>query len=216
MVVQDAIRDDDVTWDTGALIFAQKTNQLKLLGFYRRKQGGQVEAYVQTIGTNTWRSIGELPHSTGHGQPISSNGLCHWINPSNGVIFSFDPEKEIFQEIQRPPFKDYSQPHIGSLDGCLCLSVTSSSGECEIWVMHEYGVHDSWTKRFVISDVAVLRPLACLKNGEILMLNGMSSRTIRYDWERHPSMICFNPSSMKYRHVGIRKSSKKQSMEEFA
>lgn len=195
-------------------MLAQKTNQLKLLGFYCKILGGPVEAYVQTIGTNTWRSIGELPCCSGTNQPVFLNGLCHCLNQYYAVIYSFDPEEEIFHVIQAPScFKKYNRSYLGSLDGCLCLSLTTRNGDCEIWVMSRYGVQDSWTKKIVFSKIGALEPLACLKNGEILMVNCRKGN-IRFEWDTYSSMICFDPRSREYRHVGFRKGSKKKRNEE--
>lgn len=73
IVVQKAMIDDDVDWETGALILAQKSNQLKFV-FHSKRMAlcGPVEAYIQTIGTNTWKNLGELPHYSGQGHPTSS------------------------------------------------------------------------------------------------------------------------------------------------
>lgn len=195
-------------------MLAQKTNQLKLLGFYCKILCGPVEAYIQKIGTNTWRSIGELPHCSGQDQPVFLNRLYHWLNKYYEVIYSFDPEEEIFCVIQAPScFRKYNKSNLGSLDGCLCLSLTTRSGESEIWVMSRYGVQDSWTKKFVFSNIGALEPLACLKNREILMVN-CRRRNIRFEWDTFSSMICFDPSSREYRHVGFRKGMKKKRNEE--
>ncbi|KAK1352958.1 hypothetical protein POM88_052796 [Heracleum sosnowskyi] len=178
IVVQQPKRDD-LEWHCCALMYAQKSNRLKLLGFYRKSRG-QLAADIQTIGTNTWRSIGEVPcHHYGYELPILLNGHCHWLDYKKAVINSFDAEEEVFQVIQTPlSFKNYAWHNLGSLNGCLCLSLSSFASVCDfdVWVMNKYGIEDSWTKKFVISGIqnlsagALLEPLTCLKSGEILML----------------------------------------------
>ncbi|KAL8101387.1 hypothetical protein AgCh_033315 [Apium graveolens] len=149
IAVQKAMMNDDgnVASETGALIWAQKTNQLKLLVFHPKHITGPVEAYVQTIGTSTWKSIGELPQYSGQDQPVLVNGMCHWLNSCNAVIHAFDAEEEKFQVIETPScFKNCCWSYFKSLDGCLCLELTIRDDVREIWVMKKYGIQDSWSK----------------------------------------------------------------------
>ncbi|KAK1352959.1 hypothetical protein POM88_052797 [Heracleum sosnowskyi] len=135
-----------------ALVLAQKTNQLKFLELCDGK------ANIQTIGTNAWRSLGEVHRCDG--LPIVLNGRCHWLNNKARDIISFDAEEEVFQVIHTLScFRDYKWCNLGLLDGCLCVSLISSNYVSEIWVMNEYGIRDSWTKKF-----GLLEPLACLKD----------------------------------------------------
>lgn len=37
---------------------------------------------------------------------------------------------------------------VGVLEGCLCLLAKVDKVGVEVWVMQDYGVRESWTKRF--------------------------------------------------------------------
>ncbi|KAK1367625.1 hypothetical protein POM88_033719 [Heracleum sosnowskyi] len=215
-IVVEKVKRADIEWSSCALIFAEKTNQLKLLGFYSRKGSRRLEADVQTIGSNAWRSIGATPcDREGCELPVLLNGHCHWLDCDKAVVNCFDSEKEVFQVIQTPPgFMHYMSnnninfSNIGSVNGCLCLSVGSMGNEhnsFELWVMNKYGNQDSWIKKYVLYDLrifypgALLEPLTCLENGEILMLWDRST-LILGDAKTNSTMICYNPQLNKYRY----------------
>ncbi|KAK1352928.1 hypothetical protein POM88_052766 [Heracleum sosnowskyi] len=198
-------------WRNSALIFVEKTNQLKLLEFHCNEQG-RAEAYIRTIVTGTWRSIVEVrstnawrrivgvPHQDfRRGLPVLLNGRYHWLdcNTENSkmVINSLDAREEIFRVIQTPMFvRNYESKRLGLLDGRLCLAMID--WESEVWMMNKYGIQDSWTKTFAIS--MAMEPLTWLKNGELLMLG-------HYMYRRSETvcsaMICYNPRSETRRYV---------------
>lgn len=210
-IIVEQPKRDDLKWHCCALMYAQKTNQLKLLGFYRKIRG-RLEADIQTIGTNTWRSIGEIPCCHyGYELPVLLNGHCHWLDYKSAVINSFDAEEEVFRVIQTPScFKNYARFNLGSLNGCLCLSLSTicSVYDFDVWVMNEYGIGDSWTKQIVVSNIqnlragAMLEPLTCLKSGEILML-GDRTPFIRGNKKTHSMMICYDPRLRKNRYIKL-------------
>ncbi|XP_074363875.1 F-box/kelch-repeat protein At3g06240-like [Apium graveolens] len=210
-IVVEQPKRDDLEWQCCALMYAQRTNQLKLLGFYRKNKG-RLEADIQTIGTDTWRSLGEIPcHHYGYELPVFLNGHCHWLDYRNAVINCFDAEEEVFRVIQTPPcFKKYAWFNLGSLDGCLCLSLSTlgSVSDFDVWVMNEYGIADSWTKKFVVSNIqnmragAMLEPLTCLRNGEILML-GDRTPFIHGNKKTASTMICYDPQSRRNRYIKL-------------
>ncbi|KAK1352953.1 hypothetical protein POM88_052791 [Heracleum sosnowskyi] len=195
----------DVEWRNCALIFVQKTNQLKLLEFYVDKRG-RIEAYMQTIGSRTWRSIDKVPcQFYGRVLPVLLNGQYHWLNCNKMIINSLDAEEEVFREIYTPPsFKNCEEAYLGLIDGCLCLSLSKFKQrycECstEVWVMNRYGITDSWIKIFVIT-IPQLGLLTCLKNGEFLML-GQSRVYVVGVENTNSAMICYNPHSRHSRYI---------------
>jgi hypothetical protein len=51
----------------------------------------------------------------------------------------------------------------------------------EIWVMHEYGVKESWTKQFVIGPLLGIQfPLGFAKNDELLLVDS-SGQLVSYN-----------------------------------
>nr|POF20302.1 f-box protein [Quercus suber] len=110
-------------------------------------------------------------------------------------ILSFDVDDERFREIRLP--QNYlagvslRNEWLAILKGSLALIVigddqTDSSGVCHIWVMTEYGVAKSWTKKSVPMDKHV-KFLSCTINGELLIR--------RYDLKVR--IVSFDPESLK-------------------
>ncbi|XP_073268443.1 F-box protein At3g07870 isoform X2 [Populus alba] len=65
---------------------------------------------------------------------------------------------------------------VGVIKGCLFMTngVCIENEKFEIWVMEEYGIKESWTKKFVLSNLEVqhyvsYQPLYFLSSGEILL-----------------------------------------------
>nr|KAJ0189127.1 hypothetical protein LSAT_V11C800398740 [Lactuca sativa] len=96
------------------------------------------------------------------------NGHLHWFG-STGLewkpetILAFDLGVETFSEIPPPP--DSLLHHhghcfsvLGVLGGKFCLMSSVRDGKCEVWVMDEYGVAESWVKRrFCLYDPVAAR-----------------------------------------------------------
>ncbi|GJT09378.1 polyubiquitin 11 [Tanacetum coccineum] len=71
------------------------------------------------------------------------------------TIVSFDLAAETFSEITLPDFlQDDSNMHrqkvLGVYKGKLSLMSCIRDGECEVWVLNEYGVAESWVKQHVL------------------------------------------------------------------
>ncbi|XP_071698459.1 F-box/kelch-repeat protein At3g06240-like [Rutidosis leptorrhynchoides] len=86
------------------------------------------------------------------------NGRVHWLcnvdDPNNNnikeTILAFDLNLETFSEISLPPdFVKCTRQRtnvLGVLFEKLCVMSCISGGDCEVWVMEEYGT-TSWVKR---------------------------------------------------------------------
>lgn len=77
---------------------------------------------------------------------------------------------------------------MGDFEGCLAL-VVDFEVAFEVWVMHEYGVAGSWTKRYFINDQKIrssssIRLICSLKNGEYLILLA-DDKLVVYDPIKH-------------------------------
>lgn len=84
-------------------------------------------------------------------------------------ILALDLSDEAYKELPLPPPVlletgcRVRASYLGVLDnGCLCLVSNYSGGYrtplSRVWVMTEYGVKDSWTKLFSISEEQVISP----------------------------------------------------------
>lgn len=127
------------------------------------------EAEIYTLGTASWRSIGNFPGQLCSSFPFSDvlvNGALHWMAEESGFcrlkdfspIVSLDLCDEQFRAVPVPSF---SSPWISfdtqlmSWNGYLSIVEQTSaehysaSGSC-VWIMKEYNVKESWTKMYNI------------------------------------------------------------------
>ncbi|XP_026442781.1 F-box protein CPR1-like [Papaver somniferum] len=118
------------------------------------------------------------------------NGASHWLadtypvrsnNKFSQVLLSFNMAEEVFSEL--PLLEIFNDNHkfehkrMDVLDGFLCMLCSHSRVGFEVWMMTRYGVRDSWTKHYAISQSKIdmipsfryLRRLHSLKDGEILL-----------------------------------------------
>ncbi|XP_073147417.1 F-box protein CPR1-like [Henckelia pumila] len=146
------------------------------------------ECLVYTIGTRSWRSV-ETGPPFGHyhlSYSLFLNGNLHgfsqdYCGNTDMLISCFDLEAESFRPFPPPPPSRELRAlgTLGILEECLCFLDNSSEfdGIIVIWVMKEYGVEESWTKQFVISNSEGLvgsyydkvYPIKAFKDGDILL-----------------------------------------------
>ncbi|KAK2985691.1 hypothetical protein RJ640_011919 [Escallonia rubra] len=147
----------------------------------------QSEVQVLSLGSNTWRSVGEVPYCLERRSSEAPlvNGRLHWLTrnhpPRIREIVSFDLADEKFRDVPKPDCVKlkYRAYPLAVLGGCLAAIVRGS----EIWVMKEYNVKESWVKVFNVGAYwpslqhqgleqsrGILIKLLCpLKNGELLL-----------------------------------------------
>ncbi|KAK9933531.1 hypothetical protein M0R45_020726 [Rubus argutus] len=168
-----------------ALGFSARTNEYKVL-----QTDSHDEAWIYTIGTGVWRSIGKAP-SAGAQLPFNSflHGALHWVPirfDGSQFIHSFNFEREQFRPLPPPVtghLKLSRYDHhlrLGVLKGCLFLCVFGAyNTEFDMWVMKDYGVQESWTKILVFENMYpqeryhlhnVYEPIVFSSDGEILMI----------------------------------------------
>ncbi|KAB2009624.1 hypothetical protein ES319_D10G180100v1 [Gossypium barbadense] len=158
--------------------YSTVTNQCKLLqSYYPTVKLNYPMAEIYTIGSGTWRSIGNAPTDY-VSLPFNAflNGAHHWSKSflRGEFINSFDFDTEQFGIVPPPhhfqELDKYSSgcTKTGVLGGCLFIC--------------PYGVKESWTKQFVIKHVysGSYQPMLVLSNGEIFMLSN------------YPKITCYN------------------------
>lgn len=121
------------------------------------------EVFVLTIGSKSWRKIGEVPNhyqlendKTG----VSINGRIHWVcewsyKTNHRKILSFDLSDELFKEIPSPNFHNgWYNCQLFLVQECLATAVfvPSNNESCciDIWIMEKYGIQESWNKKYRI------------------------------------------------------------------
>ncbi|KAH7864913.1 hypothetical protein Vadar_028288 [Vaccinium darrowii] len=192
--------------------FCSGTNEYKVLRFLSPSLGcgSQVEAEINTLGTNLWRRVGEAPlYLCGYSGGCFLNGALHWIVHDTKNYFQsmccFDFGKGRFQPFPVPS-KFHGLPgqisvdamSLGVLKDGLSLCHRPFDYTLHIWMMKDYAVQESWTKVFVINPLVApdvsddYEPLMILKNGDILMLYASSF------------MVSFNTRDRTYRLVRVK------------
>ncbi|XP_042485235.1 F-box protein At3g07870-like [Macadamia integrifolia] len=149
----------------------------------------KVEAIVYTLGTSSWRSIGDTSSWRSIGDlrypfcqsPLQVFGGCpHWTVPELNSIVSFSVGNEKFKEIPMPPIDDdYTRwAKLTALGGCLSIVAHVYKEKCyEIWARVEDGLENTWTKQLSINAVHIPGyltdswnvDLKAFKNGQVLV-----------------------------------------------
>ncbi|XP_058213029.1 F-box/kelch-repeat protein At3g06240-like isoform X2 [Rhododendron vialii] len=152
----------------------------------------------------SWKRIGVFPYCIYlFGPGCVLNGAPHWF--ASGItnmylhIVCFDVTEEKFKEVPKPIDEIEDDRFIlGVLGGWLCVVHQSWGSHSDVWVMKEYDVKESWTKLFVVPNVAGgefysqhLEPLCFTKGGEVIM---------KWDLEK---LVIYNPKQNTYKMIGI-------------
>ncbi|KAI8561468.1 hypothetical protein RHMOL_Rhmol04G0342100 [Rhododendron molle] len=90
------------------------------------------------------------------------------------------------------------------LGGWLCVVDHFRESHSDVWVMKEYGVKESWTKLFVVPNVAggefffhCFELLCFTKGGEVIM---------KLDSEK---LVIYDPKQNTYKRIGLPDDSKR-------
>lgn len=157
----------------------------------------QVEVY--SLSTGSWRSVSATAPSCYMSRATWSQvfvfGSVHWIasydeNGGQGrnLVVSFDMGNEVFRELMFPDsLANVYMPRLcitvlGDSFAALYCSEISGQEFCCVWVMKEYGVAESWTKLFTVSNSQRLRTLGFRKDGQVI-LPLRNSELVSYDPE---------------------------------
>ncbi|PON69439.1 F-box domain containing protein [Parasponia andersonii] len=105
---------------------------------------------------------------------------------------------KVFQPVPPPCFLEgglMSYVSLGVLRGCLCVcAATSSFYPCDLWIMQEYGVGESWTNVVSIASgderwaYGFYQPISFLNDGTLQMFHYPSNSLIYY----HLKSLKFN------------------------
>jgi len=118
----------------------------------------KTDVKVHTLDTYFWKSIQECPFDAVSTRQCGKfvSGTINWLTfidiyrQSARFIVSFDLEKESCRKILPPDDEgvDTSNLFLGVLRDFLCII----SGN-DVWIMKEYGIQESWTKLFIVSNM---------------------------------------------------------------
>ncbi|XP_043688508.1 F-box protein CPR1-like [Telopea speciosissima] len=177
-----------------------------------RNHSYRVEVLVYILGTDSWRRIGDSPWHIDNGRLPAQlvAGAPHWMGTtrdlSRQIIVSFDVEIEEFQVVELPNNLGDAgwefEFRLGVLDGFLSLFHFAYAEYLDVWVMKDYGIKESWTKLFTVTQQPMLQyyyivssPFELLRNGEILLLESV-------DNEPRKRMF-YDPKNQSFRELKV-------------
>ena len=164
--------------------------------------GPEAEAEIYTLSSDSWRKVVTSMQSLSGcevtepklvwGPFTFYNGALHALAFTTGYLYilSFDISNESFHEIMMPRnHLDGMTNYFNKLavyKGLLANFVFSNdfgnehNGRflCHLWVMEEYGVPESWTRKFVMEWAWTFHFFACTNNGELLIKNASGLASI--------------------------------------
>ncbi|GAB4835485.1 hypothetical protein Ancab_000394 [Ancistrocladus abbreviatus] len=135
---------------------------------------------VCSLRKNCWKSIQDgTPSLDCWGPQVLLEGVIHWLGFNSDTydrkscqIVCFDVSHEVFNYIMTPDNGDDTNPTSTSLivsGESLAILDAYLSRVC-IWVLEEYGVVESWVKRYTM-DLQYYRFFHLKKNGDLLFSN---------------------------------------------
>ncbi|CAA0827712.1 Unknown protein [Striga hermonthica] len=149
------------------------------------------KARIYSTVSNTWRSTSHDPTPVYiKGIVPTVNGRCHWISyhpekPTKLFILSFDMHDEMFLSMELPSVVKFPTDEnlLQVSDGSLAVYIGCGVA-VDIWVMQEYGVVESWTKKFTFQYTLYSRgdPLLLWKNEILLMPSIGKDLKVRLAW----------------------------------
>ncbi|XP_075674267.1 F-box/kelch-repeat protein At3g06240-like [Castanea sativa] len=157
--------------------------------------GQEAEAEIYSLSTDSWRKVVISMESLRGYEPnfgtiadtdrtcIFFNGALHTvaITSRHHFILPFDVNDESFREIMLPPnHLDGVRVNFAELavfKGSLAVFVFVHGRRdilCHIWVMEEYGVAESWTRKYLVPKNWVSDGYfyGCTDNAELLIESG--------------------------------------------
>ncbi|KAM1166125.1 hypothetical protein ACFX2G_025897 [Malus domestica] len=198
--------------------FDSKKNDYKVvkLVYLRQDDQGQAcpEIGLYSLNSGSWKTITATSPNYVIAQTFWSqvfvHGAVHWIasrrkeNGLRNVILSLDVSDETFKEIELPEDLARVLPTKYMAISAAGKSIAVKHYDQNIhsiWIMREYGVVDSWTKKFsidthVIPNFRVVQIMGCRKNGEFLLE--------MYDHGRKTGeLVSHDPSNNRNEFLGI-------------
>ncbi|XP_075095031.1 F-box protein CPR1-like [Nicotiana tabacum] len=152
---------------------------------------------VYDLITDSWRNLDhvdqQLPNLCWY--PCSEmfyKGAVHWFATKDMVlILCFDLSTEIFRNMKMPDTCDFIDGKcygLVVLDESLTLICYPNPGSVpkqgkeltDIWIMKEYGVNESWVKKYTIRPLPIESPLVIWRD-HLLFLQSKSGLLITYD-----------------------------------
>ncbi|KAF3947348.1 hypothetical protein CMV_026505 [Castanea mollissima] len=203
------------------LAYNSQNNDFKILRLVSFLGGQEVEAEIYSLSTDSWRKVVISMESLRGYEPnfgtiadtdrtcIFLNGALHTvaITSRHHFILSFDINDESFREIMLPPNHLDGVPvnfaELAVFKGCLAVFVFVHGCRdilCHIWVMEEYGVAESWTRKYLVARNWVSGGyfFGCTDNGELLIKNSTGPVSIDPESQNQNILAIEDPDWMGF------------------
>ncbi|KAH6786985.1 hypothetical protein C2S52_006537 [Perilla frutescens var. hirtella] len=128
------------------------------------------------------------------------NGIVHWLgyepiddDVCRGLILAFEIGNEVFGEVMLPDLlarKAVMSLHLFTIGGSLAVVRRGASDVdegCDVWIMKEYGVKESWTKLYMIDLDQGFERVVSFRNGEVLLACEEGLDLVAYNLETRQS-----------------------------
>ncbi|XP_043689280.1 F-box/kelch-repeat protein At3g23880-like [Telopea speciosissima] len=135
------------------------SGKFKVLAFSYDAVKNTKEVFVYTLGTSSWRSIGEFqfPRELTWQTWQVFEGCPHWIMTGLKSIVIFSVGNENFKDIPMPPIDiATTRSHLTALGGRLSIyCYVSNLKRHELWVRVNDGLEHTWTKHLSFNDSVI-------------------------------------------------------------
>ncbi|XP_026377781.1 F-box protein CPR1-like [Papaver somniferum] len=142
--------------------------------------GNYSEIAVYSLKLNLWKTYRYTAFLYLEERLVFFQGIFHWMqfledDDHPRMIGSFDIDSKAFKLMPLPQHisnKDDSGIYIRLLGGCLYLIESMGMSCCEVWMMSDHGIPESWTKMFSIDEIlggGYLLPQQSFKNDVIFI-----------------------------------------------
>ncbi|KAL8031461.1 hypothetical protein ABFX02_13G026600 [Erythranthe guttata] len=181
---------------------AGRTHHKVVRFLYCRNAAGIYTTRVEIFSLKTWSwrmliggvdlTLGAYPSLL---RQVFLNGVVHWLIEEKPIgdnsfrrsyILAFDVGDEVFGEVMLPEWEaggsGFAKLSIFLINES--LGVVKSTGEsCDVWVMKEYCVRESWTKLYTIRLFEKIENVVAFLNSGEALLALENSRLVVYDSE---------------------------------
>ncbi|XP_042498750.1 F-box/kelch-repeat protein At3g06240-like [Macadamia integrifolia] len=162
----------------------------------------KVEASVYTMGTSSWRSIGEIQYPRWDPKPQVFGGCPHWVVPPLKSVVSFNVGDEKFKEIPLPPvYNSAKTANLTSMGGCLSMFCCQTFPDrYELWVkVDDVSGNTAWTKQLSL-NVTNIPGDSCMFGLREIKLYGFKNGRVLL---RHDGPALFDPVSSDVRSLHL-------------
>jgi F-box interacting protein len=162
------------------------------------------EVKVYSLKAHSWRRVKDQlpskePFIISSPQSVFTNGAFHWLVKSITramTLLTFNLTTEKFG-VQKLPFKPNLFAKLEVLEGLLCISAYTRTGDIKVLKMNEYGVTSSWSRLCKVPVTShYCRSLAFSKDGKKVLME--DDKVFWYDIKKKTRTIVKHISNKYY------------------